>query len=370
MQHLGIISLGSNQGNRVGYLQKGVQRLIQTVGPLERLSPIYETPALGFEGGDFLNACASFKTDKSPQQLMEILLSLEQESGRKRSLSGNYESRTLDLDLLFYDEVQIDTTTLVIPHPRLHLRNFVLFPLADIYPEFIHPGLESSVEKLRLASPDSSALHKQPYQRWTPPVFDRFPNLIFEGNIGVGKSTLAKMVASRFQVAALLESFEENPHLVSFYKDPKKYSFKVEKHFLTARYQQLKSFLQQSIEKQPWVADFGFHKSSIFAGVNLSGRELVDFEREFKHQLSALEPPSLWVYLHRPLEELEANIRKRSRAFEQQISAKYLQKIESSYQDFIQAKAHFKILEIDCSEVDFQQDAEAFQRLLFTIYAV
>ncbi len=368
MPHLGIISLGSNQGNRLEYLQQGIQRLIQSVGVLERLSPIYETPALGFEGADFLNACASFQTRLSPQDLMQTLLDLELDMGRQRSQTDRYESRTLDLDLLFYDEEQVDTTTLVLPHPRLHLRNFVLYPLADIHPEVFHPEFGKTVAELRQESKDSSSLQKQEYAFWTPPIFEYFQTIVFEGNIGVGKTTLTQKVAEQYQVPARYEAFQKNPHLSDFYSDPQKHALAVESFFLNDRLEQLQRFQQKSQPGERWVADYGIQKSLIFAQVNL-GKSFAKFQNKYQRKTESLSAPKIWVYLQRPVAELLEHIRNRKRDFEQNIGEEYLLAVEQSYQKFIREQASFKVIEIAAEGIDYTQDEEAFQRLLFTIYA-
>lgn len=368
MPHLGIISLGSNQGDRLEYLQQGIQRLIQRVGALERLSPIYETPALGFEGADFLNACASFRTRLSPQDLMQTLLDLELEMGRQRSQTDRYESRTLDLDLLFYDEEQVDTTTLVLPHPRLHLRNFVLYPLADIHPEVLHPEFGKTIAQLRQESKDSSRLQKQEYAFWTPPIFEYFPSIVFEGNIGVGKTTLTQKVAKQYQVSARYEAFQKNPHLGDFYSDPQKHAWAVEKFFLNDRLEQISTFHKESKPGECWVADYGIQKSLIFAQVNL-GESYSEFQQNYQLKTASLPTPRLWVYLQRPIAELLENIQNRKRDFEQNIGEAYLRVVEESYQEFIREEASFKVIEIAAEGIDYTQDEEAFQRLLFTVYA-
>lgn len=366
MKHLCIISLGSNQGDKLQYLQSGIKRLMQTLGPLERLSPIYETQALGFSGDDFYNACASFRTSLAPQYVMEQLLSIEQEHGRERSKGGIYSSRTLDLDLLFYDELQIDTATLILPHPRLHQRNFVLQPLADIHPDQYHPVLDQSVAKLQLVSPDESALKRLPYHQWTPPIFDNHPQLVIEGNIGSGKTTLTEMIANHYGVKGLYEAFQKNPHLTNFYSDPKTHALAVEKFFLNDRFKQLQNFEVETQGKST-VADYGMHKSLVFARVNLS-RGFRAYRREFRKRQKQLRFISLWVYLHRPLEELILQIEERGRSFEQDISPQYLKQLEDSYTQFIREEAPFPVLEIDAQGIDFPGDEEAFHRLLLRIF--
>ena len=113
---IAYISLGGNLGNRAFHLQKGLFSLSERVGEIRSVSPVYESPAWGFEGGDFLNACVSIQTRLRPEQLLESLLEIEREAGRLRKEGGGYRSRTLDLDLLYYANEAIQTNFLTTPN--------------------------------------------------------------------------------------------------------------------------------------------------------------------------------------------------------------------------------------------------------------
>ncbi len=148
------ISLGCNQGVRIENLHKATLEIQKKVGTIKRASSIYETPAWGFEGPDFLNACLCVHTELSAEELLTQLLEIEISMGRVRSSELKYTSRSIDLDVLFYADQIISTEFLTVPHPRLALRNFILFPMSEIAPNWVDPKLKKSILELLAASPD------------------------------------------------------------------------------------------------------------------------------------------------------------------------------------------------------------------------
>ncbi len=152
-----MVALGSNQGAKFENLQKAVEAISKKIGKISVVSNVYKTPALGFKGNDFLNACIILETSFSPQQSLTQLLLIEEFLGRKRSENG-YENRTIDLDIIFYADKIIAEENLQIPHPHLADRKFVLKPLADIAPEFVHPVLQKNIKQLLQECSDSSLI--------------------------------------------------------------------------------------------------------------------------------------------------------------------------------------------------------------------
>ena len=143
-----LIAMGSNLGDRAGFLLAGLARL----GALEgfspgRLSPVYETEPVGPAGqGPYLNAVLEGESALAPRALLEALLAIERELGRVRD--RRWGPRTLDLDLLDYGGRVLREPSLELPHPRLHERAFVLVPLADLQPDWRHPALGRSAREL------------------------------------------------------------------------------------------------------------------------------------------------------------------------------------------------------------------------------
>lgn len=159
------LSLGSNLGDRAGNLLLAVRGLLEASFIVHRLSAIYETEPLGIESDvNFLNMTAEVRVANIlPTQMMARMLRIEYLLGRRRNDTGEKIPRTVDLDLLFYGSTQSATEFLTVPHPRLHLRKFVLVPLNEIAPHLIHPVLGKSIQELLAESTDSSAV-----KRWQP----------------------------------------------------------------------------------------------------------------------------------------------------------------------------------------------------------
>jgi 2-amino-4-hydroxy-6-hydroxymethyldihydropteridine diphosphokinase len=145
------VALGSNLGDRLENLRGGRKAIfdLPTVKPPVLSSAIYETEPVGCEtgAGKFLNAVVEFEYEGDPARLLEQLIQIEEALGRKRVHRQNV-SRTIDIDLLYFGDIRIKTEQLRLPHPRLHLREFVLRPLADIRPDLILPNQKKSVREL------------------------------------------------------------------------------------------------------------------------------------------------------------------------------------------------------------------------------
>ncbi|MBI5197170.1 MAG: 2-amino-4-hydroxy-6-hydroxymethyldihydropteridine diphosphokinase [Nitrospirae bacterium] len=148
MLHTAFIALGSNLGDRMRNLQEAFDSLTRPSGVvLSERSPVYESEPVGHpEQGWFLNGVVRISTSFSPMDLLELCQSIEEKQGRKRSIPAG--PRTIDLDILFFDEEVIHNACLILPHPRLHLRSFVLTPLVELDPEFFHPVLRKTVRQL------------------------------------------------------------------------------------------------------------------------------------------------------------------------------------------------------------------------------
>jgi 2-amino-4-hydroxy-6-hydroxymethyldihydropteridine diphosphokinase len=146
MAHTVYIALGTNLGERLTNLRSAIQSLLPEVTVLAE-SHIYETPPWGYEEQPaFLNMVVKAETGLEPEPLLRYLKQLEVQLGREQNF--RWGPRLIDLDILFYDDLVIDTPPLVIPHPRLHERAFVLVPLAEIAPDLVHPTLKRKISDL------------------------------------------------------------------------------------------------------------------------------------------------------------------------------------------------------------------------------
>lgn len=144
---LSAIALGSNLGDSQHILEDALKKLAQTPGiTLQACSSWYQTEPVGPPQPDYLNGCALLEVQLTPQKLLETLLAVEAEFGRVRQERNG--PRTLDLDLLLFDNLILDTPTLKLPHPRMHERAFVLVPLAEIAPDWVEPVSGKAIAQL------------------------------------------------------------------------------------------------------------------------------------------------------------------------------------------------------------------------------
>lgn len=187
-----------------------------------------------------------------------------------------------------------------------------------------------------------------------------------EGNIGAGKTTLAKMLARHYKADLVLEGFEDNAFLPKFYKDPERYAFPVELSFLADRYQQLNQRgIGPNLFSSLTVSDYFISKSLIFARTNLSEDEYRLFWQLFEIMFQSLPKPDLLIYLYSPVEKLMSNIRKRGRRYEQNIQTAYLERIQQQYLDFLrQHSGQLRVVLLDTSSADFVKNPKDFQKIL------
>ena len=141
------LSIGSNKGNRYSFIKEALRLIHKDIGEVILISKIYETKSWGFQSDDFLNLCILIKSELIPMKLIGKLKKIEERIGRERN-NDKIEAREIDIDILFYSDEIVNQKDLIIPHQRLHLRNFVLYPLNDIAADFIHPILLKSVNEL------------------------------------------------------------------------------------------------------------------------------------------------------------------------------------------------------------------------------
>lgn len=134
-----ILLLGSNLGNRSNFLNRAIELINSKVGSITKVSSVYESEPWGFSSTNlFLNQVIIIETDYQPIETLNILQNTEKELGRKLN-SKSYQNRTIDIDILFFNEIQMNSKELTIPHPQLHLREFTMIPLIEVAGDFIHP---------------------------------------------------------------------------------------------------------------------------------------------------------------------------------------------------------------------------------------
>jgi 2-amino-4-hydroxy-6-hydroxymethyldihydropteridine diphosphokinase len=154
------LSLGSNLGNRALSIYAALRRLRQGI-TLEEISSLYETEPVGLKDQPwFLNLVCRGETALSPEALLDLAKEVEQRLGRKETI--RFGPRIIDIDILLYDDLLLDTPHLQIPHPRLHERAFVLVPLAELAPDLVHPGFKTSVREIQEQAPSMQKIRLYP----------------------------------------------------------------------------------------------------------------------------------------------------------------------------------------------------------------
>ncbi|MEP3210963.1 MAG: 2-amino-4-hydroxy-6-hydroxymethyldihydropteridine diphosphokinase [Maribacter sp.] len=361
------LSLGSNIGDKLNNLQDAIFAIHQKAGKVLRISPVYRTSAWGFEAEDFFNLCMSIQTELPPEALLEVLLKIETTLGRARFEEEGYQARKIDIDILYYDKETVFNEHLVIPHPELPFRKFVLRPLADIAPQFYHPVLSKDTRNLLQECRDKGKLEKTAYRLFKDKsdLFAHTNFVAIEGNIGAGKTTLANKIAADFNGKLVLERFADNPFLPKFYEDQSRYAFPLEMSFLADRYQQFTDDTSQyDLFKSFMVSDYDIYKSLIFAHVTLQKEEFALYRKLFNLMYKEVKKPKIYVYLYQTTEQLLKNIKNRGRAYEQNIEPAYLEKINSGYFDFIKSYPEQNNLVIDLGEMDFVQNSDDYDRIV------
>ncbi|RFM27205.1 deoxynucleoside kinase [Deminuibacter soli] len=177
--------------------------------------------------------------------------------------------------------------------------------------------------------------------------------ITIEGNIGAGKTTLAHLLAKKLNARLILEEFADNPFLPRFYENPKQYAFPLELFFMAERFKQLKEMLHTNdLFQHITVSDYLFTKCLLFAKVTLPEEEFRLYQKLFDIIHQQLLFPDILIYLHAPVERLQANIRKRNRAYEQHIPDDYLLNLQDTYTSYIR-QHNIKTLFVDASNADF-----------------
>lgn len=366
-QNTVLLSLGTNMGDKLENLQTCISVLHKTVATVIKVSNVYETPAWGFEGAAFYNCAIAIHTHKSAQKLLSEIVKVEKKLGRIKTNSTQYESRCIDIDIIAFNDEIIESDTLNIPHLHVQNRKFVLFPLLDIAPKWKHPKQNQTISEMLISCEDTSEITtvgtlKNPINNLT---LNQLNYIAIEGNIGAGKTTLATKIAEDCNGKPILERFADNPFLPKFYKDQNRYAFPLEMSFLADRYQQLSDDLAQfDLFKDFIVADYHIFKSQIFAKVTLQEDEFRLYKTMFDIMYKEMPKPDLYVYLYQNTDRLLANIKKRGRSYEQDISSNYLEKINQGYLEYIKSQTDINSLIIDISELDFVKNQEDYIYIL------
>ncbi len=192
----------------------------------------------------------------------------------------------------------------------------------------------------------------------------KYNYIAIEGNIGSGKTSLAKMIAKDYNAKIILERFEDNSFLPKFYKDPDKYAFPLEMSFLADRYQQLKEEVTtRDLFKTFTIADYFIDKSLIFARKTLQEDEYSLYSRLFEIIISSLPRPDLIIFLYSTIARLKQNIISRGRSYEKDITPSYLEKIQSGYFNYFKLNKNSIILIVNTQEMDFVENISDYRKI-------
>jgi 2-amino-4-hydroxy-6-hydroxymethyldihydropteridine diphosphokinase len=154
------LGIGANLGDRGKNINEALELIKEHIGPVIKVSSLYETEPWGFKcENDFMNMVAEVETKLKPSGLLGRILMIEAQLGRLRG-EKKYSSRLIDIDILIYGEKILETKSLIVPHPEMHERRFVLVPFSEIMPDLVHPKLGKTIKDLLKGCPDKSTVKK------------------------------------------------------------------------------------------------------------------------------------------------------------------------------------------------------------------
>jgi 2-amino-4-hydroxy-6-hydroxymethyldihydropteridine diphosphokinase len=332
------IGLGSNLGDRKSYIDKALN-MIADAGQVElcRVSDIIETAALvSTEQPKYLNAVAELKTTLSAPELHKTLGDIESKLGRVRR--GQWWPRTIDLDILLFGREILNGPDLTVPHPQMHLRSFVLKGLCQLNGKQLHPVMKVSLSELnaRLNGCDFALDPDKPQL------------VSIAGNIGVGKTTLAKKLADHFGCEVLLEPYDENPFMPDVYAGKKELALDSQLYFLTSRVEQLDPNKLET--GRICISDYVFDKEMIYAKRLLDAQQLALYEKIYPPFAAKVTTPVLVIYMHDPAQNCLERIHSRNRPYEQQIELQFLQGLDSDYERLFERWKSCPVLRISTSQ--------------------
>ncbi len=360
------LSLGTNQGDKIKNLQSTIDLISNEIGCILKISSIYETPSWGFSGNNFYNITIKVNTRYSPNTLMTKLLAIEERQGRKRTNADGYANRIIDIDILLYDNQTINSEKVVIPHPRMLLRKFVLVPLVEIAEKEIHPTKKIQLTACLEGCEDDTKISTIKANLSLPKsIRDRYDYIAIEGNIGAGKTSLTELITNQFGGQSLLERFADNPFLPKFYKNQERYAFPLEMSFLADRFQQFTNEITKTSTDKFLISDYYIFKSLIFSKITLQNDEYAVYKQIFDILYKEVKKPDLYIYLYQDPKHSLNNIKKRGRSYEQDIDLIYLEKIQENYLKHLKTiDTDIAVLTINTNDLDFVNNIEDYNHVL------
>jgi len=187
--------------------------------------------------------------------------------------------------------------------------------------------------------------------------------IVVEGAIGVGKTSLVKLLGEEMNARCVLEKSQSNPFLPDFYKDPKKYAFQTQIFFLINRYIQQSEIQQQDLSQQVTLCDYLFEKDRIFANLTLNNKEISLYDQIYALLVSSIPHPDLVIYLQAKARVLLERIRSRGIEYERNISLRYLERLSEAYNEYFFHYNESSLLVVDTNEINFVRHSDDLEEL-------
>lgn len=353
------IGLGSNLGDRQRVIKEALEGLGRH-GQIEvvRVSEIKETRPLGPSAQpNYLNAVAEIRTTLTAERLLDVLMTTENILGRVRR--GKWTPRTIDLDLLLFGRQIIHVPNLIVPHPQMHLRSFVLNSLCELDSRLVHPLFNEPVDELvrRLAGSDFT-------------LNPAAPQLVsIAGLIGVGKTTLMKRLAVALDAETALEPYDTNPFLTRVYAGQHELALDSQLYFLLSRAQQLTP--ETLSRAKVSLTDYVFEKELIYARRLLVSEQLDLYEQIYQPFAERAASPVLVIYLQDSPSRCLERIHQRNRPYEQEITLAFLESLNADYERLFADWKRCPVLRLPASQVGIDdEDALAHVALQVKAYVV
>jgi deoxyguanosine kinase len=338
------IGLGGNLGDRRETIETAVKMLaenehIESVS----VSELIETAPLGgADQPDYLNAVAELLTTLSPDELHRIMIEIENRLGRIRG--EKWSPRTIDLDLLLFDGKIIDTADLIVPHPQMHLRSFVLKGLCRLNPDLIHPVMKVTVKEMAARLNGSDFV----------PEPDRPQLISIAGNIGVGKTTLTKKLAEHFECTVFYEPYDTNPFMPDVYAGKAELALDSQLFFLTSRVEQLDR--ENLSPGKIYISDYVFDKELIYVGTLLNPQQFKLYKGIYKPLAAKVSVPVLVIYMQDSPQNCLERIHSRNRPYEQQIKLDFLQQLDLEYEKLFDDWKISPVIRVQTSQLDYSNN--------------
>jgi len=403
---LAYIGMGSNIGDRGDTLMRAVKLLSEVEGVMvRRLSQFVRTEPLGGPADQpvYFNSAVEVAVELSPRELLAALQDIEHQLGRDRSREQRWGPRACDLDILLMGEMVIDEEPdLVIPHPRMHERAFVLEPLSTIAPEAVHPVLGKTISEMLddvrsgrvKPAPQPPEDHRRAGEGETASGVGTFsgagegetasgvgtasgagevgtpsgaagqaPLLSIIGLPASGKTTLAELLAMELPARLVREDYEGNPFLAESYAGADEMRLPAQVFYLLSRVSQLSAGHWPG--RGTFVGDYGFCQDRVYASLRLSPEDFATYEVLHARVAPLVHPPKAMVYLDAEPAALLERIAVRGRSFEKAITADFLSAMRDAYNDLVKA-AECPVFTVRCDEVDLRNHrprAELIERI-------